>query len=276
LLTYGNPPFKLDKSVIATRRGVLEAMGVQFHLGCEIGRDLPAQALLDDYDAVFLGTGATRPVDGRLPGQHLPGVLQALPFLVANARRVLAPEVVAPSVDLPELAGKRVLVLGGGDTAMDCVRTAVRLGAAQVSCVYRRAQSDMPGSRREVQHAIEEGVAFVFDQQPLLIEGEATATGVLFADRDGGAQRSLAADVVILAFGFRASPPPWLAAQAVELTELGCIRTNGGLNGQTSNPRIFAGGDNVRGADLVVTAVRDGRDAGLAIARYLQAARAAA
>jgi len=272
LLTFGIPPFKLEKDVIATRRGVLEAMGVHFHLGCEIGRDLPAQSLLDDYDAVFLGTGATTPVDGRLPGQELPGVLQALPFLIANARRVLAPEAFVASADLPELAGKRVLVLGGGDTAMDCVRSAVRLGAAQVSCVYRRAQADMPGSRREVKNAIEEGVAFVFDQAPVRIEGEAAASGVLVANRHDGTTQSIAADVVILAFGFRASPPAWLAAQEVAVTELGRIRTEGGLDYQTSNPRIFAGGDTVRGADLVVTAVRDGRDAGLAIARYLAGA----
>jgi glutamate synthase (NADPH/NADH) small chain len=272
LLTFGIPPFKLEKEVIATRRGVLEAMGVQFHLGCEIGRDLPAQSLLDDYDAVFLGTGATTPVDGRLPGQELPGVLQALPFLIANARRVLAPEAFAACADLPELAGKRVVVLGGGDTAMDCVRSAVRLGAAQVSCVYRRAQADMPGSRREVKNAIEEGVAFVFDQEPLRIEGLAAATGVLVTHRHSRTRQSIAADVVILAFGFRASPPSWLAAQDVAVTELGRIRTEGALDYQTSNPRVFAGGDTVRGADLVVTAVRDGRDAGLAIARYLAGA----
>ena len=271
LLTFGIPPFKLEKDVIATRRAVLEAMGVRFHLGCEVGRDVPARALLDEYDAVFLGTGATTPVDGRLPGQELPGVLQALPFLVANARRVLAPEAFGGSADLPELAGKRVLVLGGGDTAMDCVRTAVRLGAAQVRCVYRRAAADMPGSRREVKKAGDEGVEFVFDQQPLHIEGESRVRGVRVAHRHG-AQQSLAADVVILAFGFRASPPAWLGEQQVALTEHGRIRIGGGLDYQTSNPRVFAGGDTVRGADLVVTAVRDGRDAGLAIARCLAGA----
>jgi glutamate synthase (NADPH/NADH) small chain len=269
LLTFGIPPFKLEKEVLATRRAVLEAMGVRFHLRCEVGRDLPAAALLADFDAVFLGTGATTPVDGALPGQHLPGVLQALPFLVANVRRLLAGgDAAAP----PELSGRRVLVLGGGDTAMDCVRSAVRLGAAQVACVYRRAREDMPGSRREVRHAGEEGVQFLFDRQPLAIEGGARADGVRVAHRHSGAEESLPADVVILAFGFRASPPGWLGEHGVATDAHGRILTGGGPAYRTANPRIFAGGDNVHGADLVVTAVRDGRDAGLAIARQLAGA----
>ncbi len=269
LLTFGIPPFKLEKEVIATRRGVLEAMGVRFQLSCEVGRDISAADLLRDFDAVFLGTGAYAAVDGQLPGQHLPGVLQALPFLVANARRVLgsapAPD---PSLDL---AGKQVLVLGGGDTAMDCVRTAVRLGAARVSCVVRRDEASMPGSRREVKNARDEGVRFVFNQQPLSIEGGSTVAGLRVRDtRDAGAaQTHLPADVIIVAFGFRASPDGWLGQHEVAVDPAGRVRIDGGLAYQTSNPRVFAGGDNVRGADLVVTAVRDGRDAGLAIARYL-------
>jgi glutamate synthase (NADPH/NADH) small chain len=294
LLTFGIPPFKLEKEVIATRRSVLEAMGVRFHLGCEIGRDVQPQELLRDYDAVFLGTGAYTPVDGHLPGQDLPGVRLALPFLIANARRVLgiddAPD---PALDV---ADKRVLVLGGGDTAMDCVRTAIRLGAAEVSCVYRRDEASMPGSRREVRNARDEGVQFIFNQQPLRIEGSEIATGVRVAQtHDGarggesgwvpsegatdghrgsefaavGSEQVLNADIIILAFGFRASPDSWFADQQIALTEQGRVRVDGGLDYQTSNPRVFAGGDNVRGADLVVTAVKDGRDAGLAIARYL-------
>ena len=318
LLTFGIPPFKLDKDVIATRRGVLEAMGVRFHLRCEIGRDVATQTLLDEYDAVFLGTGAYTAVDGGLPGRELPGVLQALPFLIANARRVLRttageiaseratagdsaaiPAAAGPAADdesPPELAGKRVVVLGGGDTAMDCVRTAVRLGAAEVSCVYRRDEASMPGSRREVKNARDEGVQFTFNQQPLRIEGGDVATGVRVAQTHDGAhagesgwvptagaqhgergrefaaigtEQTIAADLVILAFGFRASPAPWLGELQVAVTEHGRIRVDGGLDYQTANPRVFAGGDNVRGADLVVTAVRDGREAGLAIARYL-------
>jgi glutamate synthase (NADPH/NADH) small chain len=310
LLTFGIPPFKLEKEVIATRRGVLEAMGVRFHLRCEVGRDVSVQSLFDDYDAVFLGTGAYTAVDGSLPGQELRGVQQALPFLIANARRVLGiaagdahngnggadPLLDAARDPALDLAGKRVVVLGGGDTAMDCVRTAVRLGAARVSCVYRRGEANMPGSRREVKNARDEGVKFIFNQQPLRIEGETSARGVRVAQtHDGahagesgwvpaagapegergeefaavGAEQVIPADVVVLAFGFRASPESWLDERQIAVNEQGRIRVEGGLGQQTSNPRVFAGGDNVRGADLVVTAVRDGRDAGLAIARYL-------
>jgi glutamate synthase (NADPH/NADH) small chain len=167
---------------------------------------------------------------------------------------------------------------------MDCVRTAVRLGAAKVSCVYRRDEASMPGSRREVKNARDEGVEFVFNRQPLQIEGDDAVTGVRVAQSPStatnghggepaasatGAQESIAADVVILAFGFRASPAPWLGEQRIDINEQGRVRIDGGLAYQTSNPKVFAGGDNVRGADLVVTAVHDGRDAGVAIARYL-------
>jgi glutamate synthase (NADPH/NADH) small chain len=285
LLSFGIPAFKLEKQVIATRRGVLEAMGVRFHLGVDVDAAM-GRELVRDYDAVFLGTGAYTPVDGRLPGQDLPGVLPALPFLVANARRLLG----KPHRDDPafDLAGKRVLVLGGGDTAMDCVRSSLRLGAAEVTCAYRRGESDMPGSRREVKNAREEGVRFVFNRQPLAIEaglrvdGSQQVNGVRLvetraaAGRSGatepvpGSEQVLAADVVILAFGFRASPASWWAEFGVELNAEGRVRTDG-LPGRTGHAKVFAGGDNVRGADLVVTAVHDGREAGLAIARMLLA-----
>ena len=269
LLTFGIPPFKLEKDVMATRRAVLEGMGVSFHMNCEIGRDLPAAELLRDFDAVFLGTGAYTPVDGRLPGQDLPGVLQALPFLVANARQVLG-TAHAPDPML-ELQGRRVLVLGGGDTAMDCVRTAIRLGASEVSCVYRRDEASMPGSRREVKNARDEGVRFVFNQQPLAIEGTTHASGVRVVSTTltQSVQESFPADVVILAFGFRASPASWFGAQDIGVNEHGRVRVESALPYQTSNPKVFAGGDNVRGADLVVTAVRDGRDAAASINVFL-------
>jgi len=287
LLTFGIPPFKLEKEVIATRRMILEAMGVRFVLNTEVGRDIAFADLMQRFDAVFVGTGAYTAVDGRLPGQQLAGVSPALPFLIANARRLLG----SGPVDDPLLAvrGKRVVVLGGGDTAMDCVRSAVRLGASTVSCVYRRDEANMPGSRREVGNAKEEGVRFLFNRQPLAIEGGDAVTGVRVvetrlgaADANGrrvaeaiaGSETVLDADVVIQAFGFRASPAAWLAEHGVALNGEGRVLTAGGLPGQTSNPRIFAGGDNVRGADLVVTAVHDGREAGDAIARMLAASAA--
>jgi glutamate synthase (NADPH) small chain len=282
LLTFGIPPFKLEKEVIATRRQVLEAMGVRFRLNTEVGRDVGFAELLRRFDAVFVGTGAYTEVDGGLPGRELPGVAPALPFLIANARRLLGS---GPADDpLLALRDRRVVVLGGGDTAMDCVRTAVRLGASTVTCVYRRDEANMPGSRREVKNAREEGVAFLFNRQPLAIRGEGRVTGVQVietalgaADANGrraaqpvpGSEALLDADVVIQAFGFRPSPAAWLAEHGVQLEADGRVRIAGALPYQTSHPRIFAGGDNVRGADLVVTAVHDGREAGEAIARML-------
>lgn len=286
LLTFGIPPFKLEKDVVATRRQVLEGMGVRFHLQTEVDAALAAE-LLRDFDAVFLGTGAYTGVDGRLPGQELKGVYQALPFLVGNIRRVLA--TAGPDDLVPELAGRRVVVLGGGDTAMDCVRTSVRLGAASVTCVYRREEADMPGSRREVGNARDEGVAFLFNRQPVAIEADPAHAGRVAVvrmartepaepDEAGrracrvleGAQTTLSAEVVILAFGFRASPAPWFDDWDLARDRSGLLRIGGGLPCQTSHPKVFAGGDNVRGADLVVTAVFDGREAGEAIARRLR------
>ncbi|HKE49134.1 MAG TPA: FAD-dependent oxidoreductase [Rhodanobacteraceae bacterium] len=281
LLTFGIPPFKLDKDVVRMRRRVLEEMGVEFRLGVEIGRDIAFEALLADYDAVFLGTGAYREVPADMPGDDLPGVLRALPFLIANARRLLRGEV---GDDLPDLRGKHVIVLGGGDTAMDCNRTAFRLGAASVTCVYRRDEASMPGSRREVQNSRDEGVRFLFNRQPVAIVGDGRVAGVrvtatrLVADAPGrtradaipGSEQVLEADVVIAAFGFRPSPPAWCAQAGIALEASGRVRVGAGF--QTTHPRVFAGGDNVRGADLVVRAAHDGREAAKSIAAMLAGA----
>jgi len=283
LLTFGIPPFKLDKTVIHTRREVLEGMGVRFHLDVEIGRDLAFEQLLADYDAVFLGTGAYTFVDGELPGRELDGVHDALPFLIANANRLLDDQPVPPALDLN---GKHVVVLGGGDTGMDCNRTSVRLGAASVTCVYRRDEASMPGSRREVGYSREEGVNFLFHRQPLALLGEQgkvrgvrlvhTEVGIDTSGRARlqhveGSETELRADVVIQAFGFRPSPPAWCAEYGIELDAGGRIRAGGAgaLPFQTGHPKIFAGGDNMRGADLVVRAVHDGREAAGSIARML-------
>ena len=279
LLTFGIPPFKLDKGVVRTRRGVLEGMGVKFRLNTEVGRDVAFSTLLLDYDAVFVGTGAYRAVDAHLPGQDLANVLPALPFLIANARRILGTG--AAGAGLPNLIGKRVVVLGGGDTAMDCVRTAIRMDAESVTCVYRRDETNMPGSRREVKYARDEGVQFLFNRQPLEVVGIAdVATGVrvattrLVADAAGRARPELVpaseeeipADVVIVSFGFQASPPPWCTDAGIALAANGRIVNSGNrLPMQTSNPKVFAGGDTVRGADLVVRAVYDGREAAKSI-----------
>jgi len=223
-------------------------------------------------------------VDGKLPGRGLHGVHDALPFLIANTERLLRDEPPAPAFDL---RGKHVVVLGGGDTGMDCNRTAIRLGAASVTCVYRRDEASMPGSRREVGYSREEGVNFLFHRQPLEIlgdeHGRARAVRVvrteLVDDGHGrprprnveGSESELRADVVIQAFGFQPSPPDWLVSHGVKLAHSGRVVTgaDGALPQQTSHPRIFAGGDNVRGADLVVRAVHDGREAAASIARLL-------
>ncbi|MEO6172924.1 MAG: FAD-dependent oxidoreductase [Arenimonas sp.] len=283
LLTFGIPPFKLEKHVMATRRQVLEAMGVQFHLRTDIGKDISFEKILADYEAVFVGSGCYTAVDAKLPGQDLPGRLEALPFLIANARQILESDIKS-DISL-ELKGKNVVVLGGGDTAMDCVRTSIRLNAASVTCVYRRNEASMPGSRREVGNARDEGVQFLFNHAPVAIEGMDKVNGVRLLETQkinaSGKERSefsaiatnekiLEADVVITAFGFRPSPASWLQQHGVTLQESGRIEVSNALPYQTSNPKIFAGGDNVRGADLVVTAVHDGRDAGLAIAKWLK------
>jgi glutamate synthase (NADPH/NADH) small chain len=207
-------------------------------------------------------------------------------------------------IALPDLRGKRVVVLGGGDTGMDCVRSAVRLGAASVSCVYRRDEANMPGSAREVANAREEGVQFLFNRQPLALLGDEHVQGVRVADTVlgepdargrrnavvvAGSESVLAADVVIIAFGFQPDPPEWLVAQGIELERDGRIKVGRELSTsrlrryaqderdallpfQTTHPKIFAGGDAVRGADLVVTAAYEGREAAAAIVKVLAAA----
>ncbi len=284
LLTFGIPPFKLEKDVMQTRREIMEAMGVEFRLNTEIGRDLPFQQLIDEYDAVFLGMGAYTSMRGGYPGEDLAGVHDALPYLISNTRRLLGLE--RHPDDYIDMRGKRVIVLGGGDTAMDCTRTAIRQGAAQVTCAYRRDEENMPGSRREVANAKEEGVHFLFNRQPVEIIGSARVEGVRFVqtrlgapDARGrrspeivpGSDEVIAADAVLIAFGFRPSPAPWLAEFGIQTLADGRViaPAMGKPAYQTTHPKVFAGGDMVRGSDLVVTAVFEGREAARGILDYL-------
>ncbi len=285
LLTFGIPEFKLETSVVRRRRGILESMGVEFVLATEIGRDLPFARLLDEYDAVFLAMGTYRGIRGDLPGDQLEGVHMALPYLYSSAQRLLGlPQLGVGSIDL---AGQRVVVLGGGDTAMDCNRTAVRQGARSVSCVYRRDQVNMPGSQREVANAKEEGVQFLWNRQPLEILGEQRVQGIRLVstqlgEPDGqgrrrprvvpGSEQVLPADQVVIAFGFRPSPADWFAEFSIETQLNGLVRTqgqDGTFAYQTANPSVFAGGDMVRGSSLVVHAVHQGRSAAQGIIDYL-------
>lgn len=284
LLTFGIPEFKLEKEVVKRRREILEGMGVEFRLNTEIGKDIDFQTLIDEYDAVFLGMGTYTYMKGGFPGEDLPGVHEALNYLVANNKKMLA----LPSEDYVTLEGKNVVVLGGGDTAMDCNRTAIRQSAKKVICAYRRDEENMPGSRREVNNAREEGVEFYWNRQPIEIVGDGNkVTGVkvvttaLGAPDERGRQRPepvpgseeiIAADAVVIAFGFRPSPAPWFEKFNVNIDEGGRVLApaEGNCAFQTSNPKIFAGGDMVRGSDLVVTAVWEGREAAKGILDYLQ------
>ena len=284
LLTFGIPEFKLEKEVVKRRREVLEGMGVEFVLNTDIGKDIAFQQLLDEYDAVFLGMGTYTYMKGGFPGEDMQGVHEALPYLVANNKHLLD----LPTESYISLEGKNVVVLGGGDTAMDCNRTAIRQGANSVTCAYRRDEENMPGSRREVNNAREEGVQFLWNRQPIEIVGENNqVTGVKVVttalgepDERGrrrpepvpGSEEVIPADAVVIAFGFRPSPAPWFAEFGVNIDEGGRVVAPAEAQPayQTSNPKIFAGGDMVRGSDLVVTAVWEGRQAAEGILDYLE------
>jgi len=283
LLTFGIPEFKLEKTVVKRRREILEEMGVEFRLATEIGKDVPFQQLLDEFDAVFLGMGTYRYMKGGFPGEDLPGVLEALPFLISNARNCLG--LTKPDEIFHSMQGKRVVVLGGGDTAMDCNRTSIRQGAANVTCAYRRDEANMPGSRREVTNAREEGVVFLWSRQPGEIVGNSKVEGVKLVttqlglpDARGrrtpeaiaGSEETLPCDHVIVAFGFRPNPQPWFAEHNIATDPQGRVVAKGNpCLFQTSNPKVFAGGDMVRGSNLVVTAVYEGRQAAEGILTYL-------
>ena len=282
LLTYGIPPFKLEKEVMLRRREVFEGMGIEFRLNTEIGKDIPFKTLLDEYDAVFLGMGTYTYMKGEFPGEDLPGVHEALPFLVSNINRVMSWE--KNPADFIDMAGQRVVVLGGGDTAMDCVRTSARQQASSVTCVYRRDEANMPGSKREVSNAKEEGVKFVFNRSPVEIVGNGKVEGVKVVETRLGApdargrrkpevvpgsEQIIPADRVVIAFGFRPSPADWFAQHDIKLQADGRVDTSEKKRFQTANPKVFAGGDMVRGSDLVVTAVYEGRQAAEGILDYL-------
>jgi glutamate synthase (NADPH) small chain len=276
LLTFGIPPFKLEKQVVEMRRELMEGMGVEFRLGVEIGADLSFDELLREYDAVFLGMGTYNYVRGGFAGEDLPGVYEALPYLIANINRELGLD--GAEERFIDLAGQRVVVLGGGDTGMDCNRTAIRQGAESVTCTYRRDELNMPGSRRDYKNSKEEGVEFLFNRQPVEILGKQKVEGVkVVTTRLGptgprgrrltenvpGSEQIIPADAVIVAFGFLPSPPGWFESHNIGLYPGGRVRVTATTARpfQTTNPKVFAGGDMVRGSDLVVTAVFEGREA---------------
>ncbi|GEM78419.1 FAD-dependent oxidoreductase [Vibrio superstes] len=285
LLTFGIPSFKLEKEVMQNRRKIFTEMGVDFQLNTEVGKDISMDELINKHDAVFLGVGTYKNIRAGLDNENANGVYDALPFLISNTYDVMGFEDNHPLVSMQD---KRVVVLGGGDTAMDCVRTSIRQNASNVICAYRRDEKNMPGSRREVKNAREEGVDFQFNLQPLGIEVDdnGNVTGVkvvkttLGEPDDAGRRRPvevagsehvLAADAVIMAFGFQPHAMDWLTPHGVDLDQWGRIKAPAeqAFAFQTSNQKIFSGGDAVRGSDLVVTAIDEGRKAADGILDFL-------
>jgi glutamate synthase (NADPH) small chain len=282
LLVNGIPAFKLEKTLVNRRIELLRQRGVEFRTGVRIGLDLDLGELRERFDAVFLGIGAYQAKALGLPGADLGGVYQALPFLIQKN--------VPFELDVPpiEVQGKRVVVLGGGDTAMDCLRTALRCGAAEAICAYRRDLSNMPGSRKEYYNALDEGARFLFLTNPIRIEpGEGAAAShvasvscvrMQLGAPDASGRRkpkpvpdsefSLPADLLLVAYGFDPVPfPPESDLSRIAVNSWGTVVVDD--NQMTNLPGVFAGGDLVRGPSLVVHAVRDARRAAKEIHRYL-------
>lgn len=285
LLVYGIPNFKLDKSVVARREKLLRDSGIHFHLNVEIGKDVTLEELRTKHDAVLVSTGVYKARELGVPNDTLGNVIPAMEYLTASNRRNLG-----DAVEAHDATGKHIVVIGGGDTAMDCVRTAVRQQAASVTCLYRRDRANMPGSAREVKNAEEEGVKFEWLSAPRAFSGDTDVTSVLvqrmrLTTPDGSGRQSvipvendtyaLKVDIVIKALGFDAEDlPSQFSAPSLQTTAWGTLAIDP-KHFLTSLPGVFAAGDIVRGASLVVWAIKDGRDAATAMNAYLLAKKKA-
>ena len=285
LLIYGIPNFKLEKDVVQRRVDLLEQGGVEFHRNFEVGRDATLQEIRDRHDAVLIATGVYKARNIKVPGIGLDNVVPALDFLVASNRKGLDDAVPGFDDGSLDANGKNVVVIGGGDTAMDCVRTAIRQGAKSVTCLYRRDRANMPGSRREVQYAEEEGVVFDWLAAPEAFLGDTAVTAVRgqrihlgVPDASGrqtpepipGSSFNADADIAIKALGFDPEDLPTLfGAPELQVTKWGTVRINH-RSMMTNLDGVFAAGDIVRGASLVVWGIRDGRDAAEGIHSYIQ------
>ena len=286
LMIYGIPNFKLEKSVVLRRWRQFAEGGIVFHLGCTVGIDVSLAELRARHDAVLIATGVYKAREIGGPGAGLAGIVPALEYLTASNRKGLGDTVPAFEDGRLNAAGKRVVVIGGGDTAMDCVRTAIRQGAASVTCLYRRDRANMPGSMREVKHAEEEGVRFVWLAAPAAFLGEGRvravravrmhlglpdATGRQQVEPIPGSSFTLEADLVIKALGFDPEDLPALFNEpSLAVTRWGTIKVDHRTM-MTSIPGVFAAGDIVRGASLVVWAIRDGRDAAAEMHAWISA-----
>ena len=286
LMIYGIPGFKLEKEIVMRRWQWLADGGIKFELNADIGGALPFAELRARHDAILVATGVYKPREIAGPGAGLPGIVPALDFLITSNRKGLGDAVPDFDSGLLNAKGKDVVVIGGGDTAMDCVRTAIRQDAKSVTCLYRRDKQNMPGSLREVGNAEDEGVVFTWLAAPEAFLGDDTVTGVRatrmhlgLPDASGrqsvepiaGSSFTVPADLVIKALGFDPEDIPGAFNEpALALTGWGTLKTDT-RTGMTSLPGVFAAGDIVRGASLVVWAIRDGREAAVAIDRYIEA-----
>ncbi|HKX10470.1 MAG TPA: NAD(P)-dependent oxidoreductase [Stellaceae bacterium] len=291
LLVYGIPNFKLEKTVVARRHEILVAGGIRFHLNTEVGRDVTLAELRERHDALLVATGVYKAREMSCPGIGLGNIVAALDYLTASNRKGLGDAVPAFDSGTLDAAGRHVVVVGGGDTAMDCVRTAVRQGAKSVRCLYRRDRKNMPGSQREVQHAEEEGVEFVWLSAPEAFLGDRAVRAVRghrmhlgVADSTGrqvpqpldGSHFELPCDLAIMALGFDPEDVPALfGAPDLAVTRWGTLAIDFRTM-MTSLDGVFAAGDIVRGASLVVWGIRDGRDAAEQMHRYITAKTTAA
>ncbi|MBU3260452.1 NAD(P)-dependent oxidoreductase [Roseovarius sp. PS-C2] len=290
LLTYGIPGFKLEKDVVLRRVQQLEQGGVEFVLNCDVGKDIEFEEIRNKHNVILIATGVYKSRDLQGPGAGAKGIVRAIDYLTASNRLSFGDTV--PEYDSGELnaEGKQVVVIGGGDTAMDCVRTAIRQGAKSVKCLYRRDRDNMPGSQREVQNAEEEGVIFEWLSAPKGFAGDPVsavkvqkmrlgqpdATGRQSPEPIEGAEVDEPADLVIKALGFEPEDLPTLWNQKeLEVTRWGTVKAEF-TTGKTAMDGVFAVGDIVRGASLVVWAIRDGRDSAEAILDYLNAAQSVA
>ncbi|MEM7728533.1 MAG: NAD(P)-dependent oxidoreductase [Pseudomonadota bacterium] len=280
LLIYGIPNFKLEKEIVERRTKRLEEGGIHFVLNCDVGTDVSFEKLREKHQAILIATGVYKARDLSVPGAGADGVRPALDYLIDSNRRGLG-----DTVHSETAKGKDVVVIGGGDTAMDCVRTAVRQGAKSVTCLYRRDHANMPGSRRETANAQEEGVRFEWLAAPRAVADIGGAASSVRADRmrlgpkdaSGrqvpeavpGAEFDVPADLVIKALGFMPENMGDLSKD-LTTTRWGTVRVNP-LTFETNLPGVYAAGDIVRGASLVVWAIREGRDAAAAMHQYLRA-----
>ncbi len=285
LLIYGIPNFKLEKSAVQRRAKLYQDSGIKFVQNFEVGRDSTLEELKEKHDAVLIATGVYKAREIDVPGKDLKNVFPAMKFLTASNKKGLGDSVPEFEDGTLNAEGKNVVVIGGGDTAMDCVRTAIRQKAKSVSCLYRRDKKNMPGSAREVQNAEEEGVKFIWLSSPKEFAGKGKVEKVVYdkirlaePDSSGrqspkiieGAHEELSADLIIQALGFDPEEIPTLFSEPkLEVSKWGTVKTN--LKTMRTNIRgVFAAGDIVRGASLVVWAIRDGRDAAKEIEKYLK------